>query len=188
MRDLTANKTKGTSLVYPLLLAFGILLCITKLNAQTASREYTVKAVFLFNFTQFVNWPPSSFSHQRAPFIIGIYGGDPFGTELDETVAGEQVNGHPVVVQRLNNINEARRCHILFINQREARNVVDILAQLGNESVLTVSDFPGFARSGGMVNFMNVSNKIKLQINPAAAKSADLAISSKLLRLADIVE
>src|SRR5438874_7448378 len=70
-------------------------------SAQTApSKEYQVKAVFLFNFAQFVDWPANAFSGTNAPLVIGVLGEDPFGSFLDETVRGETVNGHPLVVQR----------------------------------------------------------------------------------------
>ena len=39
-----------------------------------------------------------------------------------------------------------------------------------------------------MINLINVGNKIRFQINPAAADRVGLKISSQLLRLADIVE
>lgn len=49
--------------------------------------EYQVKAVFLFNFAQFVTWPSQP---ADAPLVIGILGDDPFGSYLDETVRGEK--------------------------------------------------------------------------------------------------
>jgi hypothetical protein len=53
--------------------------------------------------------------------------------------------------------------------------------------VLTVGDFEGFTRRGGMIRFVTVGNKIRLRINLAAAQAANLTISSKLLRPAQIV-
>lgn len=35
-----------------------------------------VKAVFLYNFTQFVEWPAAAFPSAEAPFVIGILGPD----------------------------------------------------------------------------------------------------------------
>ena len=53
------------------------------------SKEYQIKAAFLFNFAQFVEWPPTAFTNADAPFCIGVLGDDPFGAALDETVQGE---------------------------------------------------------------------------------------------------
>ena len=46
-------------------------------QASAPSREYQVKAVFLFNFTQFVNWPPAAFPEDTALLVIGVLGDDP---------------------------------------------------------------------------------------------------------------
>jgi hypothetical protein len=70
------------------------------LGAAAQPAEYQVKAVFLFNFTQFVSWPRESFADPQAPFVIGILGRDPFGRALDDAVRGEQVGGRPLVIER----------------------------------------------------------------------------------------
>src|SRR6185369_13663661 len=89
--------------------------CMIILSAQTQiTREYQVKAVFLFNFAQFVEWPPSTFKETNA-IVIGVLGEDPFGPYLDEAVQGEEVNGHPIIVQRYRHIEDVKACHILFI-------------------------------------------------------------------------
>jgi hypothetical protein len=156
-------------------------------SAQTsASREYQVKAIFLFNFTQFVEWPPSSFSSADAPLVIGVLGENHFGSYLNDAVAGERVNGHPLVIQYYKTIADIKPCHVLFIDQSETNKLAKILESLKGQSVLTVSDDPSFLKNGGMIKFYTKSNKIQLQINPDASKAASLVISSKLLRLADI--
>lgn len=48
----------------------------------TTPQEYQIKAVFLFNFTQFVDWPPTAFVDPRTPLVIGVLGEDPFGLSL----------------------------------------------------------------------------------------------------------
>jgi hypothetical protein len=157
--------------------------------AQTeVSKEYQIKAVFLFNFAQFVTWPPEAFASQDQPLRIGILGGDPFGTFLDETVKGEKVGDHPLVIQRYGGVEEVRDCQILFVTASESGEMKEILSALKGKSILTVGDKEGFIRGGGMVRFIMVGNKIRLRINPEAAKSAGLTISSKILRLAQISE
>src|SRR5580692_3792840 len=86
----------------PLLItAMALTLRPITLAAQTSiSKEYQIKAVFLFNFAQFVQWPETNFSGADAPFCIGVLGDDPFDAFLDETVRGETVKGHPLVVRR----------------------------------------------------------------------------------------
>jgi hypothetical protein len=158
------------------------------LSAQTpSSREYQVKAIFLFNFTQFVEWPANAFPAAQTPLEIGILGQDPFGSYLDQTISGEKANGHSLLVRRYHDIDDVKTCHILFISKTEENNMEEIVAALKGRNILTVSDAGNFIQQGGMIRFITVNNKIKLQINPEAAKAAGLTISSKLLTLAEIV-
>ncbi len=156
-------------------------------SAQTSvNREYQIKAVFLFNFAQFVEWPPSSFQETKT-IVIGVLGDDPFGPYLDEAVRGEEIDGHPLIVQRYRDVGEIKTCHILFIAAPEAQKLKQIFAGLKSRSILTVSDADNFTKQGGMIRFITEDRKTRIRINLNAAKEADLIISSKLLRLAEVV-
>ena len=160
-----------------------------RLWAQTAvSKEYQIKAVCLFNFAQFVTWPPEAFTSPDQPLRIGILGGDPFGTFLDETVKGEKVGDHPLIIQRYGSIEDVQDCQILFVSASESGKLSAILSALKGKSILTVGEKEDFVQDGGMVRFFVEGNKLRLKINPEAAKDAGLTISSKLLRLAQISE
>ena len=152
------------------------------------SREDQIKAVFLFNFAQFVKWPSEAFTNADEPFRIGILGDDPFDGFLDETVRNEKVDGHPMVIQRYGRVEDAKDCQVLFISPSESQRVENILAGLKGRNILTVGDAEGFLKDGGMVRFFTKENKIHLKINLQAAKQAHLSISSKVLRLAEIAK
>ena len=156
-------------------------------SAQTPSKEYQIKAVFLFNFAQFVEWPPTAFTGANTPLVIGVLGEDPFGAYLDETVRGEAVNNRPLAVERYRGVDEIRTCHILFVSRSEAGRLDQTLASLRGRNILIVGDADDFVRRGGTVQLANAQNKVRLVINPDAAKAANLTISSKLLRAAEIV-
>lgn len=149
--------------------------------------EYQIKAGYLYNFTQFTDWPTNAFSTANAPIVIGILGDDPFGKTLDELVKNEIVRGHPLVIKRLNLGDDLQSCQLLFICRNEKEQTSALLQKLKGRPVLTVGDDEDFAKSGGMVNFVLVQKKVKLEINPAAAEKAGLQISAKLLKLARIV-
>lgn len=157
------------------------------LHAQKkTATEAQVKAVFLYNFTNFIDWPASAFESPDAPFVIGIIGRDPFGSVLDETVWGEKVGTHPIMVQRYYDDKDISRCHILFINLTDAGDAKRILSQIANQSILTISNAADFNKWGGMVRFYTENKKIRLQINVEAARASQLNISSKLLGVAQI--
>ena len=154
--------------------------------AQPGSREYQVKAVFLFNFAQFVEWPAEAFSSPDAPLVIGIVGDDPFGPFLAEVIRDEKPGGHPLEIRHFQRSEQAD-CHILFISRSESSRLQPLLAGLAGKPILTVSDMENAARRGVMIRFLTESNRIRLRINLDATKRAGLTVSSKLLRSAEIV-
>lgn len=157
------------------------------LAAQAPPSEYQVKAVFLFNFAQFVDWPPEAVADSQAPLVIGVLGGDPFGDLLDATVRGEHRGGRAFVVRRYERVEDIKACDILFIDRSAADRLAGLLPSLKNRPILTVSDAEGFAEHGGMIGFVTDRHRIRLKINLGVAQAAHLTISSKLLRVAEIV-
>lgn len=154
---------------------------------RAATDETEVKAVFLFNFAQFVEWPHSKLPTDSA-IVIGVLGKDPFGKYLDEIVANEIVNGHHLKVERYTSVQRVGNCHILFINPGRFIRVGDALKKLRGKNILTVSDEIGFSNQGGMIHFVTDNNKIKLRVNLSSVKESEISISSKLLSLAEIVD
>jgi glucose-6-phosphate isomerase len=116
-----------------------------------------------------------------------VLGNDPFGSTLDDVIAGEKVNEHSLSVRRFRRAEEVEGCHILFISQSENERLAEIFERLKGRSILLVGESEGFATRGGMVRFITEKNRVRLRINLESAKAAGLVISSKLLRPAEIV-
>jgi len=156
--------------------------------APPLAREYQIKAVFLFNFPQFVDWPSRAFAAPDAPLVIGILGHDPFGGYLRGLVQGENVGGHPLAVRDCGTLEEAAGCQVLFISRSEAGRLPEIFRRLKGRSILTVSDTDAFDLAGGVIRIATENNKPRLKINLEAASAAELTLSSKLLRRADVTK
>ena len=115
----SARRTRLAQGARTALLGLGLgLLAALPVSAQV-SREYDVKAAFLYNFITFTDWPAAAFSGPDSPYVIGVLGEDPFGAALDEIVKGEQIKGRPLVVRRFKRIEDVHHCHILFISSSE---------------------------------------------------------------------
>lgn len=168
-----------------------LLLCVLlpqSLRAQTAtSREYQIKAAFLFNFGQFVTWQPENLPPAGAPFVICVLGADPFGPTLDAMVAGGRIQSRPVRIERHDSVEDVSGCQVVFIGDSERRRLDDILERLAGQSILTVGESDDFIERSGVVRFVIAQNRVRLEINLAAAERAGLTISSRLLSLADVV-
>lgn len=157
-------------------------------NAGAQSREYQIKAAFLYNFAQFVNWPPGAFANTNTPFCIGVLGDDPFGGALDATIQDETVNNHKIIVERSQKVEDLKNCQMIFVSKSEKRRVREILSELDSRPILTVSEVDGFAARGGGINFYLAGTKVRFEINPGVAQNDGLRISAQLLSLGRIVQ
>ena len=156
------------------------------LRAGVVSHEYPLKAIFLLNFAQFTAWPTNVLGGPTAPFVIGVLGTDPFGDALDEAVRGENWNGHPIVVERYQRLEDLQTCHVLYISDSEARRLNRITAAMKGKPVLTVADSDVASTGGIIVKFVTENNKIRFKVDLDSLQESNLSMSSKLLRVAEI--
>ena len=148
--------------------------------------EYQLKAAFLYNLLQFIEWPQQTFKDASSPLIICVY--DEAAMEnAFSPYRNEKVRGRPLVFKTCAEIKSTFACHVLFVNTQNSTIISSITAKAGRGPVLTVGESDGFAQSGGIINFFTSGNKLRFEINLEAAKKAGLTISSEILKVARIV-
>ncbi len=153
-------------------------------GAEPSMTEYQVKALFLLNFTKYVDWPTNAFAGTNAPIVIGLYGENKFGDALTKAVEGRTVSGRQIVIQPIEKNGDPGKCQVLFISDSEKNHLGEILDNIKALPVLTVGETDQFLERGGMINFVKKEGKIQLE----GARRAKLEISSKLLGVADVVK
>lgn len=154
-------------------------------QTRVINREYRLKAAFLFHFTTFIDWPDGTLKDDSIE--VGVLGQDPFGKAL-ETIDGKVVQGRRIIVKRSRSPKDLTSCSVLFIARSEKGRLREILSELGDRPVLTVSDIENFSRKWGVINYTTAGNRVRFEINTAAAKRAHLRVSSRLLRVATVVD
>lgn len=151
-------------------------------QSDAPTREYEIKAAFLYHFARFVEWSDEGTEEDIALCVLGS---DPFGKALDN-LESKAVRGRALTVRRLDRVQAARRCHILFVSASEQGRLSQLLDARWTDGVLTVGETETFTRDGGVVRLFEKGNKIRFEINRKAARRAHLTLSSRLLKLADI--
>lgn len=167
------------------LVAAALLAAASPLAAAPAAAN-EVKAAFLCNFAEFVNWPEGKGT--TGTVVIGILGEDPFGPLIDEAAQARSVPAREIQVRRLERVEEAAEVQILFVSPSETERLAEILSALRYQAVLTVGDVPGFAAQGGVIGLKVEDKRVRLEVNVASATRAGLVVSSRLLNLAQLVE
>ena len=179
------------SLVICLYLIIPVQTCSAD-EPKKSSDEYALKAVCLYNFTQFTRWPGAKDLDKSDSIIVGIVG----STHLNAALEGLQTwikktNKKKITLVYHGTYHEGmdlRGNHLLFISTSEKKHMESILAGLGDAPVLTVSDTNGFLEAGGMISLVILNNKVRWGINQTAIKRSGLHVSAKLLQLAIRIE
>lgn len=139
-------------------------------------REDQFKAAYLFNFVKFVEWPAGA---GVDTLTVCFLGGEGVHEALAGSIEGKRVGARKLIARQLEPSATVQSCEVLYA---DAASVDHSLA--AGLPVLTVSDAPGFATDGGMIELFTENHRLRFVINVAHVNRAGLRISSDLLKLA----
>lgn len=177
------------------LLAFCLLLAMS-LNALSARAEVAdhsdmielqVKAAFLYKFGSYVAWPAGEFSNASSPLTIGVLGAEALADQLAQITQGRTINGHPIVVRKLQGENPGspdNDLNVLFVGRSHNAHLGAILAAVKGRPILTVTESDEGLVPGSMINFVIVDGKVRFEVAPEMASRENLLISARLLAAA----
>jgi TonB family protein len=161
-----------------------VLFGLAASQGQSASED-EVKSAYLYNFTHSAQWPTASLPADKAPFVIGVVGGEArFVDRLRTTVDGRTIGSHPVMAKAVVAEAEIRACQIVFFRYTETRRVPAVIASLHSAPVLLVGEDPSFLGQGGMINLFLQNGKIRFEVNRQNLDRAAIRLSPALLQLA----
>ncbi|MCC5021548.1 MAG: YfiR family protein [Candidatus Synoicihabitans palmerolidicus] len=165
-------------------LSFLVLLVGLPLLASAQSREYRVKAAFLFNFAKFVEGPADTHPEEEA-LRVGIWAPEAPFAVMAEALSDQEVAGRPLLVYRYS--LETDPPHILFVPENSEPIPSALLRKLAAAHVLVIGESPDFAARYGIIGLVPRDDQLRFQVNVGAAKRAGLVLSGQLARLAEIV-
>lgn len=169
-----------------------ILLCILLFFSNMEAvwprsiEKQAVLAVLTLNVARFTSWPEQIFNTAEVILNLCVFG-DNVVQDAFEKIDQKVVNNKTIHIINLSRLRNVDRCQLLYLSELDQSRLVLLLAEIQGKAVLTVGENMNFLRAGGMVGLEKVEGKIRLSINLAEVKQAELVISSRLLKLAKIV-
>ena len=158
-----------------------LLLGRTAALAQDVT-EPALKAAFIYNFARFTTWPtdvPAADS-----FVICVLNDSAVAEALQRAVVGRSLSDRPVFVATVTSAAPKRICRVLYVAGLPVAQLAEVVAELREAPVLTISNIDGFASAGGMTQFFFEHGQLRFRIHLESAKRAGLQISSRLLIMA----
>lgn len=180
----------------PYIYLFLTLALFSKTVLSQTAEEYTAKTAFMVKMTHFINWPeyadsrsaenPDN-SHNDSIFTICLDGSQKYFRSLENWATSGFIKKKRVMLEYVNNkLSNLGSCNILYIT--ENHNLDDYLQIANQQQFLTISDQPGNAQRGVIVNFSRKNEKLSFEINLEAARNLGFKINPRLLKLATIVK
>ncbi|MFW5443712.1 MAG: YfiR family protein [Methylococcaceae bacterium] len=172
-----------------LTLAFCALIFFSHIN-QARSRsveKQAVLAALTLNIARFTSWPESDLNNIESALNLCVIG-DNIVQRSFNNIDNKVVNRKTIHIINLSRLRNLQQCHLLYISELERNKLAPLLAELEGQSILTIGDNKGFLQAGGMVGLEMINGKIQLHISLSNIKQSGLVISSRLLKLANIVD
>ena len=158
-----------------------ILSIITFFSISAFSQVAKYQAIYLYNFSSYIEWPSS---YRTGDFVIGVLGSnDPIVKELQIIAKTKKVLRQRINIVSFNNVNEITKCHILFVSARQSAKIKEAKAKIGSNSTLLVSSTALGISQGAVINFFIEGKKLSFEIKKANV-ARGVKISYGLTKLA----
>ena len=171
-------------IIFLILTSIMIMSAMPSATSQSNSSEYTLKAAFLYRFTDYIEWTTNNDSQT---FNVGVLGESPIINSLNEIARDKRVKSKVMTIKRCDNFSDVASCQILFVPRNAAYSLETILSKVGNRQILIVTEQLGYGSKGAHINFLTEENRLKFEVNLRSVTAAGLRISSQLLQHAVIV-
>lgn len=172
-----------------LILIFCVSTGMVSTFRESSKQEYDtnakMKAVFVYNFTRYIEWPES---YRQGNFIIGLLGQTAISEELDKMTQTKKAVNQTIEIKRFNSINDISQCHMLYVSKEKSASFTDALKKTKGSSTLVITEQDGFAKQGAGISFVVLNNRQKFEINKSNIQQRDMIVGSALLSLAIVVD
>ena len=162
-----------------------IALVLLSTSVDAVEKEYMLKAGFLYNFARFGHWD----YHLESLNEFIICSPDKYFIDAANNALKSRTIKKLPLHNKLVTIDEVTTsaCNMLFITS-------DTFAQWQNitpldlKNIMVIGETDSFIENGGHIRFFLSSGKIRFEIAPQQLKDAGITMSSKVLRLARVVD
>ena len=196
MRNGVATRSSfawaGTRLARLVLLAAVTAIALTGVISGSVAQptsgasERSVKAAFLYKFTEYVDWPSTS-ATRDGPFTIGVLGSGAFADELLRMTEDRTVDRRSIRVRRVSPSDAVDDLEVLFIAAEQRARLSELLSPVRGRPILTVTESEGALADGSIINFTVAGDRVRFEISLDAAQASQLKLNSRLLAVAQSI-
>jgi hypothetical protein len=142
------------------------------------AQDEKFKAIFIYNFTKYINWPASD-----GDFVINILGDDIIIKELANIATKKTVGNSKIIVKKILGPSDISVCQILYIDEGKTDILSEIFQIAKRNNILLISDKTNSCKSGAGINFLSKDGKLTFEISKTNIELCGLEVSSDLIKL-----
>ena len=144
-----------------------------------------VKAVYLYNFTRYFEWPTSM---REGNFVIATIGSNAgLQGELTKLAKAKMVNNQKIELKSAASIGEVGKCNMLYLLGDNSSLLSDAIKHYKGKGTLVICEKMGMAKAGATINFITSENKQTFELNNSSVQKANLKVSADLKLMAKTV-
>ena len=162
-----------------------VALILVSFIQPTKDVNLRVKAVYVYKFAQYVDWPKS---FKTGDFIIGVFGDDKLYTEMQTSYSNKMIGNQTIKIKKYETVADVEQCHILFVAEKNSDKVSDMVKKYKSKSTLIVTEKEGKMKDGSIINFIMKDGKLKYEVSKTNATKHNLTVGQTLTSIADKVE
>ncbi len=147
-----------------------------------SSQDYKLHPVYIYSFTKYIIWPDN---YKEGDFEILVLGDSPIMKELNAMAGAKKTpDNRKITITKINSTSEIKKCNLLFVPAGKSSLISEILAKVGNQSILVITEEEGLGMKGSNINFVVKSGKLAFELNQGAMNKQNLKAATELSRLA----
>jgi hypothetical protein len=160
-----------------------VILCLSGATASIKGQDERFKAIFIYNFTKYINWPAN-----QGDFIINVLGNDGIISEIGEIAKKKLVGSSKIEIIKILSPKEIKKCQIIFIASSKMDFLAEVIQVAKKNSILVVTEKANACKDGSCINFLNKDGKLIFEISRANIEMYGLQVSIDLLKLGILVD
>lgn len=166
-----------------------LFFCLISFRFQQPSSFDTnskIKAVFLYNFTRYFDWPDKK---KEGSFVIYVVGkNDNLISHLKSISGNKKVGNQNIEIKNSLNFDANIPSQMIYLLSDAGKLVSDVASKSKNKGELIISETAGACKMGSSINFVVVDNKLKFEYHKNNAVKSGLKTNDDFKALAINVE
>ena len=163
------------------LVIFGLL----ALCATTKAQDEKFKALFMYNFTKYIEWPQAK---QSGDFVIGVIGNSAIVDELNTIAQKKTVGAQAIKVKQISSADDVTKLHIVYVTEGKSAEASALAEKVKGKGVVLITDKPGLASSTSGINYIKKDGKPNFEVSTKHLADSGVKVSSQLMALGTAVD